>query len=176
MKYKHNLQKGFTLLLASLIASLLLAVGLSMFTIAQKEIILSGLGRESQYAFYAADTGAECALYWAFKDAFDPQVVFRGAKCNGQTIGEYRPPTSVTPEDLLLGGNPFIGGESVTDFWFEQILPGSRRRCIKVQVTKYQSGSTRTKIDSRGYNVGCDSDGNPILTPRTLERAVRMVY
>jgi hypothetical protein len=176
MYNKFNKQRGFTLLLASLIASILLAVGLSMFTIAQKEIILSGLGRESQYAFYAADAGTECALYWAFKDSFDPLVSYHGAKCNGQNIGEYRPPESATPTDLLLGGNGYTAGVSETKFWFEQRLGGSKRRCINVTVTNYETGNIRTMIDSRGYNVGCDSSGNPIPTPRTLERAVRMVY
>ena len=28
---------------------------------------LSGTGRDSQFAFYAADVGAECALYWDLK-------------------------------------------------------------------------------------------------------------
>ncbi len=56
-KVKNN--RGFTLLLASLIASLLATIGLAMFAIAQKEVRLSSMGRESQFAFYAADTGAE---------------------------------------------------------------------------------------------------------------------
>ncbi len=171
-----NNQNGFTLLLASLIASLLLAIGLAMFTIAQKEIILSGLGRESQYAFYAADSGAECALYWAFQGAFDPLQSYHGAKCNEQPIGEYRPPESTTPTDLIIGGKGYVGGESVTSFWFEQQESSSKKRCVKVKVTKYETGAVRTKVDSRGYNVGCNSDGEPITSPRTLERAVQMVY
>ncbi len=169
--------KGFTLLLASLIASILLAIGLSMFTIAQKEIVLSGLGRESQYAFYAADAGTECALYWAFKGAFDPLVPYHGAKCNNQVIGEYRPPESTSQTDLILGGKDYdINGESVTNFWFEQKQSNNKKRCINVKVTKYNYGETRTKINSKGYNVGCNNNGDPILTPRTLERAVQLTY
>src|SRR3989344_3251569 len=56
--------RGFTLLLAALVASITLALGASIFAIAKKEVTLSSVGRDSQYAFYAADTGAECALYW----------------------------------------------------------------------------------------------------------------
>lgn len=56
--------KGFTLLFAVLVSVLVLAVGASIINIALKQTILSGAGRESQYAFYAANSGLECALYW----------------------------------------------------------------------------------------------------------------
>jgi Tfp pilus assembly protein PilX len=171
-KYQTTVpQRGFTLLLASLIASLLLAVGLSMFTIAQKEIILSSLGRDSQYAFYAADAGAECALYWDFKDAFNTETATHGAKCNGYTIGEYHPPASATTEDLILGGIDYVGGVAVTEFFFEQ-----NNKCINVSVTKHETGSIHTEINSRGYSVECDVNGDPITNSRTLERAVRTRY
>src|SRR5229473_174899 len=62
-KLKTN-QKGFTLLLAALISSIVLSLGAAIFSIAQKELALSSVGRNSQFAFYAADTAAECALYW----------------------------------------------------------------------------------------------------------------
>ncbi len=163
--------KGFTLLLATLVSSLLLSVGLSMFTIAQKEIILSSLGRDSQYAFYAADSGAECALYLDFKGVFDTSAATHGATCNTVVVGEYRPPESVDLSDLVLGGESFVGGLATSEFFFEL-----NNRCIKVEVTKFETGTVRTQINSRGYSVGCDAAGEPVQTPRTLERAVRMRY
>src|SRR3989338_7573414 len=60
-------QAGFTLLLAALVASIVLSLGAAIFAIAQKQLTLSGIGRDSQFAFYAADTAAECALYWDFR-------------------------------------------------------------------------------------------------------------
>ena len=60
---------GFVLSFAVLVAGILLSIGLAIFTITLKELILSGSGRESQFAFYAADTGGECALYWDIKHA-----------------------------------------------------------------------------------------------------------
>lgn len=163
--------KGFTLLLASLIASLLLSVGLSMFTIAQKEIILSSLGRDSQYAFYAADAGAECALYWDFKNAFKTNEATHGAKCNATIIGEYRLPESANTSDFVLGGKDFVLGKVTNHFWFE--LNG---RCILVDVVKHETGNVHTEINSRGYSVACDSNGLPIQHSRALERAVKMRY
>ncbi len=68
---KKNLKKqsGFTLFVALIVSSLLLSIGLSLSNIILKQLIFSGSGRESQIAFYAADSGAECALYWDVKDS-----------------------------------------------------------------------------------------------------------
>ncbi len=55
---------GFTLFYAVLVSSLLLALGLAIFNITYKELILSSGARESATAFYAADAGLECALFW----------------------------------------------------------------------------------------------------------------
>lgn len=56
--------KGFTLLFAVIVSVLVLAVASSIINLAIKQIILSGVNRESQYAFYAANTGVECAYFW----------------------------------------------------------------------------------------------------------------
>lgn len=56
--------RGFTLFYAVLITSLLLSLGLAVFNITLKELILSSDARESQNALYAADAALECSLYW----------------------------------------------------------------------------------------------------------------
>ena len=69
----------------TVISSLLLSIGISIYNITLKELILSSYGRNSQFAFYAADTGLECALYWNIKDAFStttPSTI----ECDGKTI------------------------------------------------------------------------------------------
>lgn len=55
---------GFALLVATLVSGLFLAISAVIFQIAYLQLLLSSTGRDSQFAFYAADTGAECALYW----------------------------------------------------------------------------------------------------------------
>lgn len=60
-------KRGFALLVAALVSGLFLAIGAVIFQIAYIELVLSQTGRDSQFAFYAADTGAECALYWERK-------------------------------------------------------------------------------------------------------------
>src|SRR3989338_4185708 len=93
-----NSQKGFTLLLAALVSSIVLALGTSIFKLAQKELTLSSIGRDSQFAFYAADTGAECALYWDVRhQIFSVENPPDKLKCGGQEASittESNPPST----------------------------------------------------------------------------------
>jgi hypothetical protein len=57
-------KNGFTAFFAVLVSSLALAVGLAMYDLLVRELSLSQMATQSQYAIDAADTGAECALYW----------------------------------------------------------------------------------------------------------------
>lgn len=63
-KLQKNTQSGFVILFSMLISTLILMMSAGIFRVAQKETILSSYSRESQKAFYAADAGVECALYW----------------------------------------------------------------------------------------------------------------
>jgi hypothetical protein len=56
--------KGFTLLIAVVTTSLMLLVSFVVLNVALKQLILSHSNQESQYAFYAADSGIGCAVYW----------------------------------------------------------------------------------------------------------------
>ncbi len=71
-----NDSRGFTLFYAVLVSSLLLALGLAIFNITYKELILSAGARESAVAFYAADAGLECALFWDRKHSGLSSPVF----------------------------------------------------------------------------------------------------
>lgn len=71
---KIKKSRGFALLFSVLIASLLLTIGLSIFSIALKELSISTASRQSVYAFYAADSGRECAFYWDIKRGEIPNL------------------------------------------------------------------------------------------------------
>lgn len=80
------MNKGFTLLLAVLISSIILAISLSIFGIIIREIALSTSARESRLALYAADSGIDCAIYWDFEiDAFATSTT-ADITCNNQTF------------------------------------------------------------------------------------------
>ncbi len=129
---KVNCSLGFTLLLSLIVVSAVLSVGLGVFDIVYRELILSGIGRESQKAFYAADTGIECALYWDVKR------------------GEISTSSPSTIE--CAGQSASVGGLTSA---FQITLPDGS--CFKVIVDK--SDPARTVLESRGYNTACDSTG-----------------
>ena len=138
---------GFTLLLSILVVSVILSVSLGIFDIMTKELKLSGLGRESQIAFYAADAGVECFFYWEIKHPNLDDSAFNAANtinCAGNSVA-----------------NNFSG--NISSF----TLPLSNNSCAKVKVTK--SGLTTT-VESRGYNTACDSTSS-----FKVERAIQLV-
>lgn len=161
MKQPHNIsrhgKRGFTLLFAVLVANLILAIGIATFALTVKQVTLSSVGRESQFAFFAADSGIECALYWDFtSQAFSATEAIDQIVCNGTTITE-------ADDGGAIGGRGY-GNPTTFTFTFPP-----DPFCAQVSVTKYDS-PRRTVIDSRGYNT-CDT-GNP----RRVERGIRANY
>ena len=141
--------------MAVLIASILLAIGYAIFNIISKDLILSSSGRESLSAFYAADSGVECALYNDYKrDAFStstPQVPV----CRGVSVSDY----SVTFDSGVYTtsfGVPF--GASMTSAGVCTI--------VRVQRTDEAVGIKSTTVVSSGFNT-CEA-GNLRRTQRTL--------
>jgi hypothetical protein len=66
IKLKIKNKKGFALLFSVLISGLLVTIGVSIFNISIKEIMISASIRDSQTAYYAADSATECFLYWNY--------------------------------------------------------------------------------------------------------------
>lgn len=160
-------QGGFTLLLAALIASVVLALGASIFALAQKEVTLSSIGRDSQFAFYAADTAAECALYWDFRYQYFGTSTPENAQnptCDGKPLNATGR-SDVYPYTMTSGQmDLFQDVTPIGDF------------CAQVSVTKSLDPSTsalRTVIHADGYSVSCASIET---SPRTLQRSVELHY
>lgn len=158
IKKISNSESGFTILLAALVASLVLTLGVSIFSIAQKQVILSSLGRSSQYAFYAADSGAECALYWDIRFNFFSTTtngtIIPG--CGGTSPLIFTPPT--VPEN-----------QNIYTMEFEYEPNGY---CAKVSVTKNLLEPS-TVIHADGFSVACvDID----VSNRALQRSVELRY
>jgi hypothetical protein len=72
--FKQNQQmnkknkKGVALLIAIVIASILLSVGLSLSVLAVKDIGISSSVRDSMRAFYASESALDCAKFWVDYD------------------------------------------------------------------------------------------------------------
>jgi hypothetical protein len=61
---KSKVNAGFALLYAMLVSGLVLSVSMGVFNVVMRHYSLESAARESQHAFYAADTAAECVYYW----------------------------------------------------------------------------------------------------------------
>lgn len=165
MKYPES-QRGFTLLLAALIASIVLSLGSSIFLIAKKQLTLSSLSRDSQFAFYAADTGAECALYWDLRySAFSTTTLATSPVCDGKLLNAPAPGTPA-PYTVEFQLNLFVNGDGITG------TTDDSGYCSSVTVYKNIS-NPRTLIHADGYSVPCET----ILTSaRALQRSVELRY
>lgn len=172
MKHKKtnnkNPQKGFTILVAVVTAGILLIIAMSIGGIALKEQVLSTANKESQVAFYAADTGMECALYWdQIKGAFAKDT-------------DGGPATSL--EDLECNGLSIEASDSVAEsgytysytFMVDELpdVSGGTTACSIVTVAKDTTSDpnkTKTRIKSHGYNT-CNASLN------RLERGIETTY
>lgn len=179
---KASPKQGFVLFVALLTASLLLAIGLAVINLSLKGFTLSTDARESQFAFYAADSGAECALYWDLKT----NIFSEGGqvKCNQYDEDRVNLPLSVENRDNVGSGDAAGPDGARFDLYF---VPSPY--CVAVRVYKQTiAGVARTTIESRGYNDGDTSyvaDGSPnilsqnclgVANERRVERMIEVTY
>ncbi len=162
---KKNFQKqnkGAVLLIAVLMASVMLSVGLGVYQRTYKQLVFASFWKQMQVAFAAADGGLECALYWDLHPATP--------SCFGLTSSSW---TSYAwdPATFLSGIATFSANTSAG--------------CVKVTIAKpspdispytLPAGTPySTKIDSRGYNVSC-AVVNAGTNPRVVERGLSINY
>ena len=161
---RQNLPKqisgGFILILAVIVASILLSIGVGIADFALKELQLSTAGRESLYAYYSADSGIECDYFWdnvredqTVQSAFNPDSL-KSISCAG---------TEGIPANL---------GSGVREFVF--YLKPEQTNCDKLSVTKEYNSSrhaTTTTTRSWGFNTSCDA-----LNPRKIDRGIFVRY
>lgn len=150
--------RGFTLLIAVVLTTVLVSVGLALFDVAYKQIVLTSAARQSQYAFYAADSGLECALFWDQKfNAFggsNPQSTIR---CGNTDI-------SVS--------SAIVSGRAASVF----TMPCLDGRTSSVTVIKAGEGNTcntrgsRSCLYANGFS-SCNAADN-----RRIERGLQAFY
>jgi hypothetical protein len=156
-------EAGFTLLIAAIFMSVMLTFGLALGSLGYKQQLLASLAIESQYAFYAANSALECALWADLQlqlfptDAGIPPSA-PAIPCDGSSV-PFSPPT-VSPSG---------------DGWFieERLSLDSGAHCADVVIQKYSDGTTW--IFSQGYNVPCGT----VLAPsgaRFVSRGISTHY
>jgi hypothetical protein len=97
--------RGFTIFFAVLVGSLALSIGLSIYELLIRELELSQVATQSQFAIYAADAGAECALYW---DTLCTNTGI-GCICTDKSGGTCVRGTAFATSSQTLARNPTAG-------------------------------------------------------------------
>jgi hypothetical protein len=182
--------RGFTIFIAVLVSSLALAVGLAIYDLLLREISLSQTASQSQFAIFAADTGAECALYWdsqcsltgcASRSVFATSTSNKtggngtafppvsGVVCNSQDVAATAVAAGTWPVTVAPDGPPKVG-EATTTFTVLINAANASGPCAIVTVAKWNGTPSRTDITSRGYNI-CVNNGST-----RLERALHVSY
>lgn len=134
--FKKN-KRGFVILFAVTIASIMLAIGLGVADIALKEVKFQTSAKDTNDAFFAADEAIECAL---MSDK-PPTSIFQNGGSNLADCFD---------EDI-----PVIGTYPVWTLVMPHLT--NSNNCAIVTVTKDSVTNPQfisTSIVSKGYNIG----------------------
>lgn len=179
--------KGFVILFAMLISTIILLIAAGIFNVVQKEVVLSSYARESQRAFYSADSALECALY---------TDVHGIGSTNPYTPFRIVPAPELNDQNFDCGNNvvtsSYTGGATANydhSFVFRyRNASADDTSCAYVLVEKESTGDTSDGIEVRitavGFNVCTDTSGafNNTLEipdfndPTLLERRLSLTY
>ena len=147
--------KGIALLFSIMLSAIFISIALGVLNITTNELNFSASSKDTNNAFFAADSGIECALY---NDRIDSTYFIDPATGGGGV-----------ESDFTCFGNPInLGGNFSSGFNFTVTGLGSNSNsCAKVEVVKSYDltdpSIILTKITSKGYNIGgnnnCDQAG-----------------
>lgn len=153
--------QGFALFYSVIIISLILTIAISISNITYRQTLLSNLAKDSQIAFYQADAGIECGLYYDVKQGSFPL---------GMTLATAQTNLS----SINCGGNELVlmvnesSAVSNHDYFVYQEGTGNTLPCYKVVFDKVKTPGVNT-IDAHGYNL-CGEG------PKRVERALHVTY
>lgn len=148
---KINLQSGYALLFTMVILSIVSAIAMGVSSTMYKSSILSSTAKDSEMAFYQADTAVECGIYMAeFEGLANIGNTF---DCGIDQNGNSMVLTKDSPQNNQYTFEPssFTNGP-----------------CFKIFIDK--SNSSLSVIEGRGYNT-CNT-----LDPKLLERGLKIEY
>lgn len=146
---------GIALLFTLLIIGVAISLSTGVFNIILGELKIGEGARESMRAFFAADSGVECILYWDLKEqafVFDKEKTIT---CMGSS-------PSFSRSSQTINGKAAIVYQSTAPF---ALTNGA---CVSLTVIKFSDGSSR--IEALGENT-C----NPAAT-RVVQRGIEVNY
>ncbi len=180
---KYNILKnnrGYTLLFAVLVSSIVLAVGISILTISKKEFLLSSSARDSIVAFYAADSGLSCAIFSIEQNPgnFSTTTASANIRCMQKDFSTI----AISPATPSIIFN--LNDDTFT-FHLKISQDSNSKVCAVIEVKKFYEYDTdfaqnilMTTIISKGYNLGWNDSSNTCSapSPRRVERALEYTF
>lgn len=144
---KNKYDRGYALMFTLLIISLIIAITSGVALTLSKNIILANTARESQEAFYQADTAGECALFASrfldFDDYVSNNYLF---ECGNLSLDV----------DSMVANKYILSDSSVL---------GTQDPCFTIEIDKT---SSPTIVKAKGYNA---CGGNDVV-----ERGIEISY
>jgi hypothetical protein len=160
-KIKKN--KGFVILFAVTISAILLSIALGVASIARQEIKFGTSAKDTDNAFYAADTGIECA------------------EINDKTTPNYfpvsGPATKITCASSTANNITPVFTSATNSYDFVVTGLGTNNAsCAKVNIKKMVNAdsSVSTTIIAKGYNIGDETCSS--TDPNRIERELQVSY
>ena len=144
------------MLFTVLVISVILSIALGIADLTYKQTILSSLARDSQLAFYQADAGIECGLYYDINQGQMP----RGTTVTG---------SPGAPQQFSCGNNTMtlVPSQSYTDhFVYQEDITGNTP-CYSVTFDK--TDPEKDSIKARGFST-CAT------TAQQVERGLQVEY
>ncbi len=151
--------EGFAMLFTVLVISIMLAIGLGIADLTYKQSLLSNEARDSQLAFYQADSGVECGMYYDLHQGQLP----RGTTVQGSDGA------AGAPQQFTCGDNTMtlVPGQSFTDhFVYQEDITGNQP-CFSVTFDK--TDPVKNMVKSRGFST-CNA------TAQQVERGLQVQY
>lgn len=150
-------ESGFAMLFTILVVTLVLSIAIGISSTTLKQTILSSLAKDSQIAFYEADTAVECGMYYDTNNTFP-----LGTDVN-TAVGT-----------LWCGENEFTLDDETTytDYivYLQVVGTGGSPYSVIVFDKASLASSGKAIVQGRGYNIY--QNGNP----RRVERALQVTY
>lgn len=161
---KNKKQKGYAILFTVVIVSAISVITAGLSNAAYKQLILSSLAKDSQLAFYEADTAGDCALYADLVEY--PKLL--EATPSGIFSTPPGTPWSCGGLNLKIVSAELSSGYSLNPPQEDSLDP-----CFRIDVKKDTTSApphTITTITAKGYNI-CK-----ISNLRTVEREIKITH
>lgn len=183
-------KEGFIIIIATIVAAVILVIGSGIIGISVRDLKLVRLQEKSMIAFYAADTGLDCALDLDFRPQLDPPCTNIATPVSPHVPGavlcgpveQHRCIRNDPDGNINRTVTTIVGTQNVVPWGYTTVLTANSNgyimlnnsSCFRVTVTKMVEiiggvPQESTKIVSRGSSY-CLNDGGAGVDDGVAER------